>query len=199
MFTRMDIKSAYHQIPVEEESIKYTAFICEFGLFEYLSMPMGIKSAPAWFQRVIEDALKDLIYRKLIDVYIDDSFIFTRCRLFGIKYHETVVFEVIEVLRNRNFKISLEKCKAAVEEVDLLGFIISKNRIKPNPNRAKCLLEKPKPINIRELQCWLGIANGYRTFINGYAQIVKPMYDLMGLKDVPKKFRKKMVLLMEKK
>jgi len=84
VFTRMDIKSAYHQIPVEEESTKYTAFICEFGLFEYLSMPMGIKSAPAWFQRVIEDALKDLIYRKLIDVYIDDSFIFTRCRLFGI-------------------------------------------------------------------------------------------------------------------
>ncbi|CAF1145042.1 unnamed protein product, partial [Brachionus calyciflorus] len=46
---------------------------------------------------------------------------------------------------------------------------------KPNPNRAKCLLEKPKPINIRELQCWLGIANGYRTFINGYSQIVKPI------------------------
>ncbi|CAF1131592.1 unnamed protein product [Brachionus calyciflorus] len=90
------------------------------------------------------------------------------------------------------------KPRSAVEEVDLLGFIISKNRIKPNPNRAKCLLEKPKPINIRELQCWLGIAKGYRTFIDGYAQIVSPMYDLMGLKDVPKKFRKKMVPFMEK-
>ncbi|CAF1061186.1 unnamed protein product, partial [Brachionus calyciflorus] len=72
-----------------------------------------------------------------------------------------------------------------------LGFTISRNQIKPNPNRAKCLMEKPKPKNIQELQCWLGIANGYRTFIEGYAQIVKPLYDLMGLKDVPKKFRKK--------
>ncbi|CAF1007604.1 unnamed protein product [Brachionus calyciflorus] len=58
-----------------------------------------------------------------------------------------------------------------------------RNQIKPNPNRAKCLMEKPKPKNIQELQCWLGIANGYRTFIEGYAQIVKPLYELMGLKD----------------
>ena len=109
VFTRMDIKSAYHQIPVEESSIKYTAFICEFGLFEYLSMPMGIKSAPSWFQRVIEDPLQELINRKITDVYIDDIFVFTNCKFDGIKYQETAVLEEIDVLRKRNFKISLEK------------------------------------------------------------------------------------------
>ncbi|CAF0924464.1 unnamed protein product [Brachionus calyciflorus] len=104
----------------------------------------------------------------------------------------TIINEPLYVrIKKEDLYTILEPYSAAVEEVDLLGFIISKNRIKPNPNRAKCLLEKPKPINIRELQCWFGIAKGYRTFIDGYAQIVNPMYDLMGLKDVPKKFRKK--------
>ncbi|CAF0900533.1 unnamed protein product [Brachionus calyciflorus] len=187
-FTRMDIKSAYHQIPVDEESIKFTAFICEFGLYEYLCMPMGIKTAPAWFQRVIEDAFKELINRKLIDVYIDDTFIFTNTQKFGLKFHQDVVMEVINILRQRNLKISLEKFVPAAEEIELLGFIISKNQIKPKPNRAKCLLEKDKPKNVLEFQCWLGIANGYRTFIEGYAQLMKPLYDLMGLKEVPKKF-----------
>ncbi|CAF1154816.1 unnamed protein product [Brachionus calyciflorus] len=130
----MDIKSAYHQIPVEEESIKFTAFICEFRLYEYLCMPMGIKTAPAWFQRVIEDAFKELINRKLIDVYIDDSFIFTNTQKFGLKFHQDVVMEVINILRQRNLKISLEKCVPAAEEIELLGFIISKNQTQTELN-----------------------------------------------------------------
>ncbi|CAF1127569.1 unnamed protein product, partial [Brachionus calyciflorus] len=93
VFSRIDVKSAYHQIPVEEESIKYTAFICEFGLFEYLSMPMGIKTAPAWFQRSIEDAFKELKIRKTVDVYIDDSFVFTICRIYGLQFHEQMLLE----------------------------------------------------------------------------------------------------------
>ncbi|CAF0816642.1 unnamed protein product [Brachionus calyciflorus] len=139
---------------------------------------MGIKTAPAWFQRSIEDAFKELKIKKTVDVYIDDSFVFTICRKYGLQFHEEILLEIIEVLRLRNFKISIEKCIIAVEEIDLLGFTISRNQIKPNPNRAKCLMEKPKPKNIQELQCWLGIANGYRTFIERYAQIVKPLYDL---------------------
>jgi len=122
---------------------------------------------------------------------MDDSFIFINTQKYGIKFHEDIVLECIKILRERNLKISLEKCVPAEKEIDLLGFVISKNQIKPNPNRAKCFLEKNKPKNILELQCWLGIANGYRNFIESYAHIVKPLYDLMSLKDVPKKFRKK--------
>ena len=57
-FSKFDFLKAYHQFPNEENSIKYTAFICEFGLFEYTSMPMGIATAAAWFQRCIEEELR---------------------------------------------------------------------------------------------------------------------------------------------
>ena len=61
--SKIDLKAAYHQIPMHPNSIEVTAFICEFGLFEYLSMPMGISSAPAWFQRFIYGVLRDFLVR----------------------------------------------------------------------------------------------------------------------------------------
>ena len=76
-FSKIDMKAAYHQIPVHPDSIKYTAFICEFGLFEYLSMPMGISSAPGWFQRFIEGVLTKFIERQVLSVYLDDVILHT--------------------------------------------------------------------------------------------------------------------------
>ncbi|CAF0952553.1 unnamed protein product [Brachionus calyciflorus] len=123
-FTKMDLKSAYHQIPSHEDSIEVTAFICEFGVFEYVYMTM-------------------------------------------------------------------EKSVPLANQIELLGNVISKNQIRPNPNRAKCLELKPRPVTVKELQSWLGVANYYRRFIKKYAQLTKPLYDLMDLKNTPSKFRKK--------
>jgi hypothetical protein len=77
IFSKIDMKAAYHQIPLHEDSIELTAFVCEFGLFEYVSMPMGIKTAPSWFQRFIEYVLHDFIDRDVLRVYLDDSILYT--------------------------------------------------------------------------------------------------------------------------
>ena len=190
VFSKFDLKSAYHQIPVHKDSIKYTAFICEFGLFEYLSKPQGIKTAPAWFQRFIEKTFKKLIDLNVMQAFLDDTFIFTNSSL-GLAFHEEIAMEAIQILKQKSLKISLDKCTPAVTEIKLLGNVISKNLIKPNPDRAKCLMERDKPKNIQELQSWLGVANQYRKYIQNYAEIAKPLYELIGLKDVPKQFRKK--------
>lgn len=190
-FTKIDMKAAYHQIPVHPDSIEITAFVCEFGIFEYLSMPMGIKTAPAWFQRFIESALDKYIVNGTLGAYLDDTIVFTDSSRFGYKFHFDTVMDVINTLNNRSLKISFEKSVPAVAEVQLLGFTISKNQIKPNPDRAKCLVERGKPVTVKDLQSWLGVANYYRKFIKNYAEIAKPLYDLLGLKDVPKSCRKK--------
>ena len=88
------------------------------------------------------------------------------------------MLEIINTLTNRNLKISYEKNVPVVNEIQLLGKVISKNQIKPNPERAICLMEKTKPKNVQELQCWLGISNQYRKFIENYAEVAKPFYDL---------------------
>jgi len=76
-FSKIDLKSAYHQIPVHPESIAITGFICEFGTYVYLAKPMGIKTAPAHFQRCIELIFADLIAIKVLRIYIGDLLLFT--------------------------------------------------------------------------------------------------------------------------
>ena len=151
-FTKIDMKAAYHQIPVNPNSIAITAFICEFGIFEYLTMPMGIKTAPAWFQRFMENTLSKFITSNTQRAYLDDTIVFTNSAKYGLDFHVETVKQVIETLNERCLKISYEKSIPVVEEVELLGNTISKNRIRPNPNRAKCLELRPKPTNIKELQ-----------------------------------------------
>ena len=190
-FTKIDMKAAYHQIPVHPNSIQYTAFICEFGLFEYLSMIMGIKTAPAWFQRFIEACLQRFIIDNSLRVYLDDSIIFTNSEKNGINYHLDTVMAVLDTLNKRSLKVSFEKSVPVEFEIQLLGNVISKGKIKPDPNRALGLSKYGKPATINQLQSWLGIANFYRRFIDHYALLARPLYELMGLKSVPKSCRKR--------
>ena len=87
-----------------------------------------------------------------------------------------------------HIKCYLEKSQLVTEEIDFLGNVVSKNQIAPNPNRAKCLNNHPRPVLLKELQGWLGVANYQRNYIQGYAQ---PLNVIMELKKVPKSLRKK--------
>ena len=94
-------------------SIKVTAFICEFGLFEYLSMPMGISSTPAWFQRFINGILRDFLVRDTLGVYLDYIILF----LSSLEKHETDVLAVLAKLKERNVKSSFEKSQLVSEKL----------------------------------------------------------------------------------
>ncbi|CAF1108619.1 unnamed protein product, partial [Brachionus calyciflorus] len=150
VFTKFDLKSAYHQIAVHEESVEVTAFICEFWIFEYLFMPLGIKIALAKFQKFIE---------KIFGKFINDSFIFTNTLKYGLKTHIDTVMDVIQTLKQNSLKISMEKSVSLAYEIELLGNVITKNSIKPNPKRSKCLETRPKPVKMKDLQSWLVVAN----------------------------------------
>ena len=77
-FSKIDLQAAYHQVPIQQHPIEHTAFICEFGLFGYISMPLGISSASSWFQRLIDLNLRDCVSRDSLNVYIDDIILFTK-------------------------------------------------------------------------------------------------------------------------
>ena len=102
IFSKIDLKAAYHQIPVEFWSIQFTAFISEFGLYEYLSMPMGIKTAPAWFQRFMESTFADFICAKNLEVYLDDTIVHT----VNIEQHSKILDQVFERIKEKNIKTS---------------------------------------------------------------------------------------------
>jgi hypothetical protein len=141
VFSKIDLKAAYHQIPVEETSIKYTAFVCEFGVYEYTVMPMGIKTASAWFQRFIVETFQDFIDRNVLEIYLDDFILNT----VELDEHQQEADKLFDKMEKCNIKCAWNKSKMVTLEVDFLGNTISENKIYPNKNRAKCLRDKPKP------------------------------------------------------
>ena len=185
--SKIDLKAAYHQIPVHPNSIDVTAFICEFGLYEYLSMPMGISSAPAWFQRFINGVLREFLIRDTLGVYLDDIILISS----SLKAHEVDVLAVIARLKERNVKTSFEKSQLVSEKIEFLGNIIERGEIKMLPKRATGLQNMKTPKTLADLQRLLGMANYSRTYIPKYAELVKPLYNLMDLKNVPDNLKKK--------
>jgi hypothetical protein len=187
VFSKIDLKAAYHQIPMDPDSIKYTAFTCPFGLYEYLCMPMGLKHSPSHFQRFMESTFKEFIDKKVLEIYLDDTILHT----IGLQQHKEELLNLFKVIEKHGIKCSYDKSQLVVDKIAFLGNSISKNQIKPNPDRAKCLINRPKPTNLQELQGWLGVANYLRPYIEHYARITQPLYEIMNIKNVPKTLRKK--------
>ena len=146
-------------------------------------MPMGISSAPAWFQRFIESILQDFVIKEILSVYLDDIIIFSA----ELEVHVIDVLAVIERLQEKNMKTSFEKSQLVTEQIEFLGNIIEGGEIRAHPKRAKCLKEMKRPETLVELQRLLGMTNYSRTYIQNYAEITKPLYDLIDIKNVPDK------------
>ena len=117
-----DSKAGYDQIPVHPNSLDVTAFIFEFGLCKYLSLPMGISWATAWFQRFTNGVLRDFLIRDTLGVYLDDIILFSS----SLEEHEDDVLAVIAKLKERNVKTSFEKSQLISEKIDFLGNIIER-------------------------------------------------------------------------
>ena len=131
-------------------------------------MPMGIKNAPAWFQCFMEETFRDFIERKVLSIYLDDTILHTESLL----HHKEELEQIFEGISNF-IKCSYNKSELVAESISFLGNGVSKKRIEPNSDRAACLLKREKPVTLKSLQEWLGVANYQPTYIHDYAQITK--------------------------
>jgi len=180
-FSKLDLFKAYHQIPVAEASIQYTAFTCEFGHFEYVSMPMGIKTAAAWFQRCVNITFQEATARNTVRGYLDDMIAYTNT----LEEHVREVAFIANIIKNASLKLSLKKCVILVKEISFLGKVITQGVVKNCPEKAKCILDMPLPRTYKRLQADMGIFNYQRDYVEMYAAIAEPCYRLLDTKGVP--------------
>lgn len=174
IFSVVDLKSGFHQIPLREEDMEKTAFSISNGKFEFTRLPFGLKNGPSIFQRALDDILRDFI-GKTCYVYIDDIIIFSKDTESHLKHLE----EIFSTLEDANMKVQLDKCDFFKEEVEFLGFVVSGGGVKMNPKKVEAITNFPYPTNLRELRSLLGLFNFYRRFIKGFAEIAKPLTNML--------------------
>lgn len=174
IFTKLDLKNAYHRIRIKHGDEWKTAFRTRYGHFEYLVMPFGLANAPATFQSYINQALGEYVDTICI-VYLDDILIFS-------KDHESHVRDVRAVLaRLKAYDLfcNQEKCTFFTEEVEFLGFIVGRNGVRMDESRVETIKEWPRPQSFKDIQTFIGFCNFYRRFIEGFSRIARAMNELL--------------------
>jgi transposase InsO family protein len=174
LFTKLDLKDAYHRIRVREGDEWKTAFRTKYGHFEYVVMPFGLANAPATFQAYINKALHGLVDQICV-VYLDDIMIYSRTE----EEHAEHVRLVLERLRGHQLYANPAKCDFFTDRVDFLGFVVDATGTHMDPERVKAIAEWPIPQSYRDIQVFLGFANFYRRFIEGYSEIASPITALL--------------------
>ena len=172
-FSKLDLKSGYWQIVVEPSDRSKTAFITRDGLYEFLVMPFGLTSAPATFQRLMNTVLRGLLWEKVM-VYLDDIIIYTKTW----REHMATLDEVFRRLRAANLKASPAKCAIGQTEIQYLGHLVTRAGILPDSSNVQAVQDAQAPRTVRDVRSFLGMANYYSQFVEGFSEIAKPLYKL---------------------
>ena len=179
-FTVLDLLSGFDQVELEEGSKAKTAFGTSFGLFQYERMTMGLTGAPATFQRLVDAVLSGLPSSLCLS-YIDDIIIKTDSEDF--EDHMNDVDCVLTRLFEAGLSIKAKKMFIGFRKVTYLGYEVSKEGIRPDPERTTAILDMPEQKimeNVKTAGSFLGMAGFYRNFIPHFSEVASPFYELTG-------------------
>lgn len=169
-FTVLDLTSGFYQIPMSPQDTPKTAFSTPTGHYEFDRMPFGLKNSPATFQRLMNNVLTGLQGSKCF-VYLDDIVVYAA----SLESHKQKLIEVFQRLRQNSLKLNPDKCEFLRREVTYLGHIISKDGIRPNPEKVEVIQKFPVPKNPTQIKSFLGLCGYYRKFIKDFSNISKPL------------------------
>jgi hypothetical protein len=173
-FTKLDVRWGYNNVRIREGDEWKAVFRTNRGLFEPLVMYFGLTNSPATFQTMMNEIFANLITQGVVSVYLDDILIFTST----LEEHRRITRQVLDIMREHNLYLRPEKCEFEKTRIEYLGVIISHNQVEMDPVKVDGVREWPTPKTKKDVQSFVGFANFYRRFIEGFSHHARPLFDL---------------------
>jgi hypothetical protein len=173
VFSKIDLRSGYHQIRVKPEDIPKTAFRTRYGHYEYAVMPFGVSNAPGVFMEYMNRIFHSYLDQFVV-VFIDDILVYSKSEA----EHAEHLKIVLQVLKDNKLFANLSKCEFWLREVSFLGHVISSGGIAVDPSKVDAVLQWDTPKSVTEIRSFLGLAGYYRRFIEGFSRLALPLTQL---------------------
>ncbi|GJV30743.1 hypothetical protein Tco_1387191 [Tanacetum coccineum] len=170
VYSKIDLRSGYHQLRVREEDIPKTAFRTRYGHYEFQVMPFGLTNAPAVFMDLMNRVCKPYL-DKFVIVFIDDILIYSKNK----EEHEEHLKLILELLKKEELYAKFSKCEFWIPKVQFLGHVIDSKGIHVDPTKIESIKDWASPKSPTEIRQFLGLAGYYRRFIEGFSKIAKSM------------------------
>jgi hypothetical protein len=174
VFSKIDLRSGYHQIKIRASDIPKTAFSTRYGLYEFLVMSFGLTNAPAYFMYLMNSVFMPEL-DKFVVVFIDDIPVYSRSE----EEHAGHLHVVLQPLREHHLYAKLSKCDFWLKEIKFLGHTISQAGIVVDPDKVQEVMNWKPPTTVRQIQSFLGLAGYYQRFIPDFSRIAKPITELL--------------------
>ena len=174
VFSGLDLASGYWQIRIHDDDVDKTAFRTHLGHFQWRVLSFGLTNCPSTFQQVMNDVFRDCL-GKFVVIYLDDILIYSKTAA----EHEHHLRVVLQRLREHEFYCRPHKCHFNQSEIQYLGHIVGREGVKVDPRKIQAVAEWPVPQDQHQVRSFLGLANYFRRFVQGYSGLVQPLTDLL--------------------
>jgi hypothetical protein len=174
VFSKVDLRSGYHQIKIHPEDVPKSAFSTRYGLYEYLVMLFGLTNAPAHFMYLMNSIFMPEL-DKFVVVFIDDILIYSKSE----EEHAQHLWVILQRLWDHQLYAKFSKCAFWLKEVSFLGYVISAGGIAIDPSKVQEVLDWKSRKSVTQIRSFLGLAGYYRRFIPSFFKIAKPMTQLL--------------------
>jgi hypothetical protein len=177
VFSKIDLRSGYHQLRIRPSDIPKTSFITKYGLYEFTVMSFGLTNAPAYFMYLMNNVFMDYLDKFMV-VFIDDNLIYSQ----NEQEHEEHLRKVLQRLRDCQLYAKLSKCEFWISEVLFLGHIINREGLAIDPKKVTTILDWKAPKDVRGIKSFIGMVGYYRCFIESFSKIARPVTTLLAKK-----------------
>jgi hypothetical protein len=174
VFSKIDLRSGYHQIKIRPSDVPKIAFSTRYGLYEYLVMSFGLTNAPAYFMYLMNSVFMQEL-DKFVVVFIDDILIYSKTPEDHVKH----LHVILQRLRDHHLYANFSKCEFWLDTVKFLGHTISGDGISVDPSKVQEVMDWKPPTSVHQIRSFLGLAGYYRRFIPDFSRIFKPMTELL--------------------